>query len=137
VFLKIVLSAVLLTAAAPPPALIKVVSDQPLPAALSHASDIRWADDQSVYLSLVREGTVQAAVDPLGGKVREVIAGSTKTGGFWASYRLGASSQYLAAAAPFGSLTWLPLGRPQPRKEFELDVVDLVREGEASRAELE
>lgn len=128
-FLKLTLIVTLLAAAALPPAVIKVVSDQPLPASLSRASDVRWADDQTVYLSLVREGTVQVAVDPLGGKVREVIPGSTKPGEFWASFRLGASSRYLAVAAPFGSLTWLPLGRPQPRKELELDVMDLdVRE---------
>lgn len=127
-FTQILLGAFLL-AAAPPSPLVKVVADQPLPATLSRATDIRWADDRTVYLSLGKEGTVQAAVDPLGGNVREIIPGNAKTGGYWASFRLGASSRYLAAAAPFGNLTWLPLGKPQPRKEFELDVVDLdVRE---------
>lgn len=125
---EVLLGAFLLTAAAPSP-LVKVVADQPLPAGLSGAIDIRWADDRTVYLSLGKEGTVQATVEPLGGNVREIIPGNARTGGYWASFRLGASSRYLAAAAPFGNLTWLPLGKPQARKEFELDVVDLdVRE---------
>lgn len=107
----------------PPPSL-HVLSDAPLPDALSRASDIRWAGDGAIFLSLVKDGAVEASLSPLGGRMRKVIPGSSEPGGFWACYRLGASARYLVAAAPFGALTWRPI-RSAARKELAIDVMDL------------
>ena len=104
-------------AASPQAPKLRILSDQPLPPALGKAVDIRWASDSSVYLALAREGSVEVALSPLGKKVREVIRGSQKAGGFWGSSRLGVSEDFFAVAAPLQSITWIPRGAGSLRKE--------------------
>lgn len=104
-----------------PPAL-RILSDRELPPALP-AADVRWASESSVYLALVKAGTVEVSLEPLGGKVEKVILGAREPGGFWGCSRLGASQDYLVAAGPAFSLTWRKRTDPL-RKEIAFDGIE-------------
>ena len=98
--------------AKPTPAGLRILSDTTLPQAFEWASDIRWASERSVYLAVAKDGTVEMSLDPQGPPPKEMIAGSSKPGGFWASHRVAVSSRYLVVAGPALSLTWRPLAEP-------------------------
>ena len=110
---------------APPQApQLRILSDQPLPPALSKAVDIRWASDSSVYLAMLKEGTVEISLSPLGTQVREMVPGSLKPGGFWGSSRIGASDAYLAVSGPLYSVTWRTLANPTRKEEGGFDFIE-------------
>lgn len=96
---------------------LRILSDVVLPPSFDWASDVRWASDQSVYLALAKDGTVEMSLDPKGPPPKEMIPGASKPGGFWASHRLAVSSQYLVAAGPAMSLTWRRLADPSRVEE--------------------
>ncbi|MDP9122942.1 MAG: hypothetical protein M3O15_16485 [Acidobacteriota bacterium] len=106
--------------AAPPPspaATLRIVSDRVLPPSLAKAVDVRWASDRTVYLPLLKEGTVEAAVDPGGPPPREMVAGSQAAGGWSFNSRIGASPAYLVVAGPIFGLTWRTIDNPMRRDE--------------------
>jgi hypothetical protein len=106
-----------------------ILSDVALPAFALWASDVRWAGDGSVYLSLEMDGTFEMSLDPAATAPKEIIPGATKPGGFWGSHKLAASPRYLVVAGPYKSLTWRRIDDPARQEEvFEsisaLDVHD-------------
>lgn len=109
-------------AASPPPAL-RILSDRELPPQLLKAVDVRWASERSVYLTLTKWGTVEAVLDPLGSKIKEVVPGAAKPDGFWGSSHVGASPEYLVVAGPAFALTWRKAADPL-RREIAFDGIE-------------
>lgn len=107
---------------AAPPAL-HIISDRPLPQALHEASDIRWASDTSVYLSLYREGAVEASVDLDHPRVVKVIPGMREVGGTFCS-GLAASPEYLVTHGPLW-ITWRSVSEPTRKEEAFDSIHDL------------
>lgn len=93
-----------------PAAPFRVIADRVLPEGLRKAFDIRWAGTESLYIGLMQNGTVEVPAQALVGdgdiRWKTVIPGHLSPGGFWGSYRLGASDRFLAVAAPVRSLIW-------------------------------
>jgi hypothetical protein len=119
-------SAFLLAAGAPePPAApaLHVISDRMLPPGLEKATDVRWASDKTVYLSLREDGTVEAPLDPGGPAIKEWIPGRKTLGGWTLNHRVGASHTYLVSAGPIFGLTWRALNQPL-RKEASFDFLE-------------
>lgn len=91
-------------------AALRVIADRVLPEGLHKAFDIRWTGTESLYIGLLQNGTVEIPAQALEGegdiRWKTVIPGHLSPGGFWGSYRLGASDRFLAVAAPVRSLIW-------------------------------
>lgn len=104
-------------AGTPPHPKLRILWDKPLPSALAKSVDIRWASDHSVYLAMLKEGTVEVSLSPPGADVKEIVPGNLKPGGFWGSSRLGASTEFFVVAGPAFSLTWAPRAAGAVRKE--------------------
>ncbi|HVT57504.1 MAG TPA: hypothetical protein VHR45_03815 [Thermoanaerobaculia bacterium] len=118
---------VALAGAAPPappsvPAL-RIISETVLPPGLEKAVDVRWASDRAVYLPLMKDGTVEASVDPAGPPPREMIPGANAPGGWSFNVKVGASSSYLVVAGPLFGLTWRELDKPL-RQEAVFEFID-------------
>ncbi len=94
-----------------------------MPPALSTAVDIRWASESSVYLSLLREGAVEASLDFAHPRIVKMIPGMREPGGAF-SYLLAASPEYLAASGPLW-VTWRPIGTPSRAEEAFDSIHDL------------
>lgn len=87
--------------------------------------DIRWASDRSVFLALLKEGTVEAGIDGETATTKEWIAGNGQRNGFWFCSRVASSPDYLVAAATVHGLTWRTL-RESARREASFDqIVDI------------
>lgn len=113
-------------APAPP---LRVLMDRALPADLRKAFDIRWASERSLYIGLMQNGTVEVPLQALEGAGpaawKVIVPGHLAPGGFWSSYRLGASGQFLAVAAPVRSLIWKPAHQSHYREaETRLDAIE-------------
>jgi hypothetical protein len=111
-------------AGAPQHPKIHILSDQALPPALMKAVDIRWASDKSVYLAMIKEGTVEASLQPLGKVLKELVPASRKPGGFFGCSRIGVSADFLAVSSPFFSVTWRDLDRPERKEEGGFDFIE-------------
>jgi hypothetical protein len=94
---------------------LRILSDQPLPPALVKAWDVRWASDSSIYLSMLREGAVEASVDLSRPRISRMIAGMREPGGAF-SYFLAASSEYLVTNGPLW-VTWRSIADPARSQE--------------------
>jgi len=105
------------------PSSLRIISDRPLPPALHEASDIRWASDTSVYLSLYREGAVEASVDLDHPRVVKVIPGMREVGGTFCS-GLAASPEYLVTHGPLW-ITWRSVSEPTRKEEAFDSIHDL------------
>jgi hypothetical protein len=106
-----------------------VESQTDVPDVLHGAVDIRWANDQGIYLALTSRGVVEAPLVPDQGAVKEMIAGRRTLGGLFLAYHIAASDDYLAAAPPIYLVSWRRLDTPARLEEpFEyvqaLDVRD-------------
>jgi hypothetical protein len=123
-----ILMALAMTGAGAPPASppaaagFRILTDVALPKAFEWASDVRWASDKSVYLAASIDGTFEVSLDPSRPTPKEMIPGRSKPGGFLASQRVAASSQFLVAAGPGLSLTWRRLDDPA-RVEEPFDII--------------
>lgn len=111
--------------APPPAATLRLVSDRVLPKGLDKAEDVRWASDRTVFLALVKDGTVEASVEPGGPAPREMIPGKNTLGGWFLSARLGCSSHYLVVGAPLWGLTWRTLDQPLRKESVFEGIEDL------------
>jgi len=108
--------------AAPGPSL-HILSDLVLgESPLRYAVDVRWASDHSIYLALRKSGVVEYSLD---GKKQPqpMIPGDKAPGGFWLSYHLAVSPQYLVDGSPLFALTWRPLAS-SARKEAAFEGID-------------
>ncbi|HZZ19322.1 MAG TPA: hypothetical protein VFE25_08135 [Opitutaceae bacterium] len=117
------------TAAAPAaPAALRILSDTTLGEPLKYAVDVRWASGRSVYLALKRRGVVEYDLD---GKAepKQLIPGEKEPGGFWLSYHVAASSQFLIAGSPLFALTWRPLDSAVRKDEAFEGIDDLDVQG--------
>jgi hypothetical protein len=110
-------------AATPEPESLRVVSDRPLPSVLVSALDVRWASDHSVYLSMAREGTVEASIDLDHLKVTPMIPKMREPEGSF-SLLLAASSEYLVTSGPFW-ITWRPIASPTKAEDAFDSIHDL------------
>jgi hypothetical protein len=111
-------------AAVPEPARsLRILSDRPLPPVLVSALDVRWASDHSVYLSMAREGTVEASIDLDHLKVTPMIPKMQEPEGSF-SLLLGASSEYLVTSGPFW-ITWRPIASPTKAEDAFDSIHDL------------
>ena len=102
---------------------LRILSDRPLPPPLVKAVDVRWASDSSVYLTLAREGTVEASVDFDHLKVTPMIAKMQEPGGSF-SHLLAASSEYLVTSGPFW-ITWRSIASPTRAEDAFDSIHDL------------
>lgn len=91
-----------------------------LPAALGKASDVRFASDQSLFLALNDDGTVEVPLASPGDLASEVIPGRRKLG--FSSHHLAASADHLAVAGPAHAVTWRTRTAPE-RKEAAFDIM--------------
>jgi len=113
-------------AAAPSPApALRIVSDRVLPLPLTGAEDVRWATERSVYLTLGRKGTVEAAVDPSGPPPREMVPGADAVGGWSFNRWVAASSEYLVVAGGYFGLTWRSLATPLRKEMSFAQILDV------------
>jgi hypothetical protein len=107
------------------PGALRILSDRTLPPALFlTAIDVRWASDRSVYLPAGRKGTFEVPLEE-NGKVKEMIPGEGKTGGFFFANRVAVSSQYLVVGSPVYAVTWRKLTQPARSEEAFDNVEDL------------
>jgi len=107
---------------ATPPSL-HVISDRPLPPALQQAFDIRWASDTSVYLSLYRDGAVEATMDLDHPRVVKMIPGMKEPGGTFCA-GLAASADFLVTNGPLW-VTWRRVSDPTRAEEAFDSIHDL------------
>jgi hypothetical protein len=111
-------------AAAPEPErALRIVLDRPMPPALVSALDVRWASDHSVYLSMLREGTVEASIDFDHLKVTPMIPKMREPEGSF-SLLLAASSEYLVTSGPFW-ITWRSIASPTKAEDAFDSIHDL------------
>ena len=111
-------------AAAPEPARsLRILSDRPLPPELVNAVDIRWASDHSIYLAMLREGTVEASLDFDHLKVVPMIPKMREPGGSFSGL-LAASSEYLVTSGPFW-ITWRSIASPTRAEDAFDSIHDL------------
>lgn len=107
--------------APPPKAPFRILSDESL-ARLPWATDVRWADEASVYLALGKDGVVKVSTDPAKRNIQEVFP-SQRLGGPFLPSRLGKSREYIAAAGPAFEVTWKKLSEPTRFSEA-FDVIE-------------
>ncbi len=93
-----------------------------LPPELRYALDVRWASDNSVFLGLKTAGTVEVGVDGRNTAPKVLIPGKTSPGGFWMSWNVASSPEYLVASSSFFVLTWRPVQSPE-RKEATFEAI--------------
>jgi hypothetical protein len=101
-----------------------------MPPALLTAVDVRWASESSLYLSLLREGAVEASLDLAHPRIVKMIPAMKEPGGAF-SYFLGASSDYLVTSGPFW-ITWRTIATPA-RSE---DAFDSIQDLDVSKDQL-
>jgi hypothetical protein len=94
------------TPAAPEPPSLRITGDLPLPPELHEAKDVRWATDRSLFIANGDQGTIEIKLQPLGQRVRKLVAGRREPGGFSFSTRLGVSRQYWVVASSALEMTW-------------------------------
>lgn len=94
-----------------PPSL-RITSNTLLPPELNLAKDVRWASDGSVYLALGADGASEVSLDPAGQKIREMVPGRAKPGGFFVSHLVAVSPQYFLVSAYALGFTWRKLDNP-------------------------
>lgn len=91
---------------------LRITSRAPLPSELNRAKDVRWASDGSVYLALAGDGASEVSLDPAGQKIREMVPGRAKPGGFFVSHQVAVSSQYFLVSANALGFTWRRMDAP-------------------------
>ncbi|HEX4959966.1 MAG TPA: hypothetical protein VF173_03940 [Thermoanaerobaculia bacterium] len=94
---------------------------------LARSADIRWDDDGHVLVAASRDGTFRLPVDARGHSPLERVLGPLPgSGALGAQVLLGASREYLVAAAPFHLMSWLPrtVSGPKPiSTEMDFDTL--------------
>lgn len=104
--LLVVLLSTLSATAQPRPRELRLLQRIPLPEAGSVATDIRWAGDDSVFVSWSRDGVVEVGLD---GKRRRTLVPDTKTLGGPQNYtHLAVTPRLLAVASWNWAMTWRP-----------------------------
>jgi hypothetical protein len=89
------------------PKALRLLQRAPLPPARSAATDIRWASNDSVYVSWELDGVSEIGLD---GARRRVLVPDTKTlGGIKHYYHLAVSPDRLAVASALWDVVWRPL----------------------------
>jgi hypothetical protein len=101
-----------------------------MPPALLTAVDVRWASDSSLYLTLLRDGAVEASLDLAHPRIVKMIPGMREPGGAF-SYFLGASPEFVATSGPLW-VTWRTIAAP-PRAE---DAFDSIHDIDVSKDQL-
>jgi hypothetical protein len=83
---------------------------------LARAADIRWDDDEHVLIAACRDGTFRLPVVDDGRSLLERAYPPLPDMGHLGSQALlGASREFLVAAAPFHLMSWLPRTVPDPK----------------------
>src|SRR5947209_2141484 len=93
--------------AEPQPKALRLLKRTPLPQASSVATDVRWASDDSVYVSWDHDGVAEVGLD--GARRRVLVPGLTAFGGLSHFTHLAVSPSALTVASMLHSLAWRPL----------------------------
>ncbi len=115
--------ALALAGSADPIPSLKILSDREMPPALRSARDPRWASDDSVYLSMLREGAVEASLDLDHPRINKLIPGMKEPGGTFC-YFLAASPEYLVTSGPLW-VTWRTIAESNRSEEAFDSVHDI------------
>jgi hypothetical protein len=100
---------------------VHVLSDRPLPAPAAYALDVRWATDQSVYITAYNEGILEVPTGDLKAKtIIPPVGGRCKS-----CVRLGLSDAYLVTAFPAFAVVWKKHDRPESHQLAFDTTVDL------------
>ena len=106
------------------PAEVRIIADTVLPISLVDAVDVRWADEHSIFLALARKGVVETPLD-LRAPAKIVVPGEDTPGGFWMSFQVGASRDFVVAGAGLLNLTWVRRGSSARREATFEGIHDL------------
>ncbi len=106
------LSTVSSATARPAPLELRVAASYALPGEPSAATDVRWADDASVYVSRLFDGVAQLKLQAGLPAVRQVVPNQTTLGTtYYKTFsRLAASEDFLAFADRLDYVNWRALG---------------------------
>jgi len=102
-FLLVALLGSLAASAQPRPRELRLLQRIPLPQVGSIATDVRWADDHSVYVSWVHHGIAQVGLD---GNVLRTLAPGAREMGLNNFIHLASSPGKLAVGAAVRSIAW-------------------------------
>ncbi len=110
--------------AAEPIGAVNILTARDLSPALKKIFDVRWADDESVYLGSSKRGVIQVSIDSKSSQHKVVMpAGVARSG--WGYSRLGLSQKYMAGAPTAFFVAWHELPRGPVNSEYFEVIADL------------
>jgi hypothetical protein len=98
---------------------------------LGRPVDVRWDGNEHVLIAACRDGTLRASVSEDEGhaQLERAYAPLPGMGSLGLQYQLGASPEFLVAAAPGHLMSWIPRALPDPKPvSIEMDfntIIDL------------
>jgi hypothetical protein len=123
----VLLAALLGAAQAAAPLALTVVSETPLGATPSPATNVRFASPTSIYLSRLYDGVTLTGLTGTPVAERQVMAGSKATG-MLSFERLAASADYLVASSPYNTLAFRPVagapGNAYPLRRLTVGIIE-------------
>lgn len=109
--------------ASEPPHVITVLSTRDLSTELNKVFDVRWADDESVYLGSSKKGVVQVRIEEQSPHKVVMPAGAGRSG--WGYSKLGLSRRYLVGGAPAFFIAWQEVPGDQIKVEYFEAIADI------------
>lgn len=115
------------------------IADYPLPDSLRLASDLRWADAESIYLTVLQRGAVRVPL--VDGRVVEdvqavtEVKGGRDAAGIWLPARVARTHEHLVVGAPVFAFGWKKrgAGELEGRSYFLEGIEDLdARDGQVA-----
>lgn len=92
---------------------LRVLAERPVPAPIVWAFDVRWADDDTLWVAAGKRGVYAVAADGQRASRPAAVVAADAPGAPWLANRLAVSDSHLVAAAPVFSYTW---SRRSPRR---------------------
>lgn len=103
---------------------VNILAVRDLPLALNKVFDVRWADDESVYLGSSKRGVIKVQINSEQSQHKVVMpAGAGRPG--WGYSRLGLSQLYMAGAATAFFVAWQELPQGPVKWEYFEVIADL------------